>query len=72
MESVREQILQRFSDSVFIGHGIITDLKVLNLGCDLAYIDTAWFEDDERNEFVKKKNARKLKDLVKIYLNATI
>ena len=71
---MREHILQRFSESVFIGHGIKTDLKVLNLGYELAYVDTAWFEESERNEFeyLKKKNARKLKDLVKMHLNATI
>jgi hypothetical protein len=49
----------------------MTDLKVMALGEELSYVDTAWFEESE-NQWEKKPNPKKLKDLVKINLNATI
>ena len=42
VESVRFHILLRFKDSIFIGHGVNTDLKVLGLGTEISYIDTLW------------------------------
>lgn len=44
VEDVRAYILQHFGESIFIGHGICQDLKVLSLGTKVEYIDTAWYE----------------------------
>jgi|LauGreDrversion4_2_1035121.scaffolds.fasta_scaffold265268_1 hypothetical protein len=49
----------------------MTDLKVLALNCDLLYVDTAWFEEGRYDSHTKGQT-RKLKDLVKTYLNAKI
>jgi DNA polymerase III epsilon subunit-like protein len=44
VEQVRGHILKICSGSVFIGHGVKTDLKVLMLG-EVDYIDTGFFLD---------------------------
>ena len=54
------------SDSIFIGHGVTTDLKVLN-------ISEVWTYDTNVIEFNPVlHHSRKLKDLSSKYLNASI
>jgi hypothetical protein len=57
---------------VFVGHGIMTDLKVMGLGESLQYVDTAWFEERDLEAWVKKANPKKLSALVKEHLNGVI
>jgi RNA exonuclease 4 len=63
VEQVKEHILSHFKNAIFIGHGVLTDLKVMDLGTLTTYIDTTWLD---------KGNPRKLKDLVRDQLNAAI
>ena len=75
VEDVRNLLKQRFSEAIFVGHGVTTDLKVLALDCELSYVDTAWIEDRDKSEFemlIPAGNPRKLKDLCRMYLNASI
>lgn len=32
VDQVKEHILSRFKNAIFIGHGVLTDLKVIDLG----------------------------------------
>lgn len=45
--------MQNFKDAIFVGHGIMTDLKVLALKSELVYVDTAWFEDGRYESHTK-------------------
>ena len=63
--------MQHFKDAIYVGHGINQDLKVLALSCELLYVDTAWFEEGRYDSHIRGQ-VKKLKELVKTYLNAMI
>lgn len=53
-------------ESIFIGHGVVTDLKVINLS-EVFYLDTHVIDFD-----YQMHHSKKLKDLCSKYLNAKI
>ena len=66
IEDVQAYICSRFANSVFVGHGIVADLKVLNLPVAVRYTDTQWFEEFDlpENHLGVRGNKKKLKDMV--------
>ncbi len=63
LADVKKHILSHYKNAVFIGHGVLTDLKVLDLCTPITYIDTTWLDQG---------NPRKLKTIVCDQLNAAI
>ena len=53
-------------ESIFVGHGVVTDLKVINLQ-EVFYYDTHVIDFN-----YEMHHSRKLKDLCSKYLNAKI
>lgn len=74
IEEVQVYICSHFGNSVFVGHGVVADLKVLNLPIAVKYTDTQWFEEFElpENHLGVRGNKKKLKDMVSAHLGAQI
>lgn len=73
LSQVREHLRQVCGKSIFIGHSVRHDLNTLSL-YNVHLIDTYYYEDATLSEADawQCRNAKKLKDLTSIYLNAQI
>jgi len=73
LTEVRAYTIEMFGQCIFVGHSVQHDLRCFGMTA-VRFIDTSYFEDKGRPEDIafKHVNAKRLKDLCTIYLNAQI